>query len=156
MGLNRDPISSSQRFVAVMDTLTIGYMKWVGGEIVDHKMGLVADRFRAAHRNDLDDLGGENWEASEYGDRIDPWQKTKLLVLVSPTAPHDLFTFSTTHLTGSLRQGPRAAESACRRADRRRERARGDPPTPNLGAGAGQELAPQRNQRSSSRARFLR
>jgi hypothetical protein len=95
MGLNRDPISSSQRFVAVMDTLTIGYMKWVGGEIVDHKMGLVADGFRAAHRNDLDDLGGENWEASEYGDRIDPWQKTKLLVLVSPTAPHDLFTFST-------------------------------------------------------------
>ena len=60
MGLNRDPISSSQRFVAVMDTLTIGYMKWVGGEIVDHKMGLVADGFRAAHRNDLDDLGGEN------------------------------------------------------------------------------------------------
>ena len=56
-------------------------------------------------------------------------------------------------LPASLRQRPGAAKGAGRRADDRRERACGDPRTPKLQAGAGQERAPQR---SSSRARFLR
>ena len=118
MGLNRDPIWSSQRFVAVMDTLTIGYMKWVGGEIVDHKMGLVADGFRAAHRNDLDDLGGENWEASEYGDRIDPWQKTRAArARLADRAPRSLYL---QHEHGGRGERDRRLVRGARREHRRR------------------------------------
>ena len=47
------------------------------------------------HRSDLDDFDSETWEVDEDGDRMDPWQKTTLIVLVSATVPHDLFTFST-------------------------------------------------------------
>ena len=95
MGPNKDLISPDKRFVAVMDTLTVGYIKWVGGKPVDSRMGLVADGFRPVHRSELDDLDSKNWEVDENGDRIDPWQKTTLIVFVSPTAPHDLFTFTT-------------------------------------------------------------
>ena len=45
-------------------------------------------------------------------------------------------------LPASLRQRPGAAKGASRRADDRRERACGDPRTPKLQAGAGQERAP--------------
>ena len=100
LGADEALISSSLSFVAVMDTVTIGHIKWVGGKPVDHRMGLVADGFHAVHRNDLDDLDSKNWETDENGARIDPWQKTALLVLASPAAPHDLHTFSTSTVGG--------------------------------------------------------
>ena len=95
MGPDRDLISPSQRFVAVMDTLTVGHMKWFGGKPIDSKMGLVADGFRPVHRNELDDLDSETWETGEKGDRVDPWQETTLVVFASPAAPNDLLTFTT-------------------------------------------------------------
>ena len=94
-GRDRIPISPGKRFVAVMDTVTVGHMKWFGGKVVGSRMGLIADGFHPAHRNELDDLDSATWETDEYGDRKDPWQKTTLLVLASATAPHDLFTFTT-------------------------------------------------------------
>jgi hypothetical protein len=78
-----------------METLTVGYLKWAGGKPVDGRMGLVADGFRAPPRSELDDFDSKNWETDKDGARKDPWQKTTLLVLVAPTAPHDLFTFTT-------------------------------------------------------------
>ena len=101
MGPDRDLISPNTRFVAVMDTATTGYLKWVGGNQVDGRMGLVADGFQPPHRNELDDLDREKWETDDDGARKDPWQKTDLLVLVSPTAPHDLYTFSTSSVGGA-------------------------------------------------------
>lgn len=95
MGADGASISLGQRFVVIMGTLTIGHIKWVGGKPVDHRMGLVADGFSAAHRNDLDDLDSTTWEIDKDRNRIDPWQKTTLLVLAAPTAPYDLFTFAT-------------------------------------------------------------
>jgi hypothetical protein len=95
MGVNGDSISPGMRFVAVMDTLTTGYIKWFGGKPVDSRMGLVADEFRPPYRDELDDLDRENWVVDTRGDRKDPWQRTRLLVLASPAAPYDLFTFST-------------------------------------------------------------
>ena len=95
MGADRDLISPDKLFVAAMDTLTVGYIKWSDGQPVDSRMGLVADGFRPPHRGELDDLDNENWEVGENNDRIDPWQRTTLLVLVSATAARNLFTFTT-------------------------------------------------------------
>jgi hypothetical protein len=94
-GPDRDLISPDQRFVVVMDSVTTGHFKWGGGKVIGSRMGLIADGFHPAHRNDLDDLDSATWEIDEYRNRVDPWQKTTLLVLVSATAPHDLFTFTT-------------------------------------------------------------
>ncbi|HZZ22330.1 MAG TPA: hypothetical protein VFE60_07040 [Roseiarcus sp.] len=97
MGPNKDLISPDKRFVAVMDTLTVGHIKWVDGKQVDHRVGLVADGYHPVHRAELDDFDNrENWETDEYGVRKDPWQPTTLLVLASPAAPHDFYTFTTT------------------------------------------------------------
>jgi hypothetical protein len=100
MGASKDLISPDKRFVAAMDTLTVGHIKWVGGEPVDHQMGLVADGFHPLHRSELDDLDSKTWEVDEDGSRKDPWQQTTLLVLVAPAPPHDFFTFCTTTVGG--------------------------------------------------------
>lgn len=103
MGPNKDLISPDKRFVAVMDTLTVGWMKWVDGEQVDGKMGLVADGFRPVRRDELGDLDRKDWKVAKNGDRIDPWQKTTMMVFASATAPHDLYTFTTNSEGGRLR-----------------------------------------------------
>ena len=95
MGKGKDLVSPDKRFVAVMDTATTGHIKWLGGKQVDSKMGLITDDFRPVHRNQLDDFDRATWEIAKNGDRIDPWQITTLLVLASPAAPHDLYTFTT-------------------------------------------------------------
>jgi hypothetical protein len=82
-GPDRDLISPDQRFVVVMDSVTTGHFKWGGGKVIGSRMGLIADGFHPAHRNDLDDLDSATWEIDEYRNRVDPWQKTTLLVLVS-------------------------------------------------------------------------
>jgi hypothetical protein len=100
MGPDKDLISSVRRFVVVMDSLTTGHIKWDDGKPVDSRMGLVADGFSAVHRAELDDFDSKTWEVDKRGDRVDPWQKTDLLVVASETAPYDLFTFSTTSVGG--------------------------------------------------------
>jgi hypothetical protein len=100
MGPDKDLVPPDMRFVAVMDTATIGFFKWADGKPVDHKTGLIADGFRMPQRRDLDDFDSKSWRVDENGDRVDPWQQTTLLVLVSPDEPHDLFTFSTSTVGG--------------------------------------------------------
>jgi hypothetical protein len=99
-GSGQIPISPNKPFVAVMDTVTIGHMKWGGGKPTDSKMGLVADGFRPLHRNALGDLDSMTWEVDDNNDRVDPWQPTTLIVLISADESHDLFTFSTSTVGG--------------------------------------------------------
>ena len=113
MGPDRDLISPTTRFVAVMSTLTVGHLKWVDNRQVDSRIGLVADGFRRAQRDELGDLDQKNWEADEYGDRKDPWQPTDLLVLVAPAPPHDLYTFSTSSVGGANALADLCGAHAC-------------------------------------------
>ena len=119
MGPDKDLISSDKAFVAVMDTLTVGYIKWCA----DRKpstAGWASSLTGSSPRpQELDDLDSENWEVGDNGDRIDPWQLTNLLVLVSADEPYDPFTFSTSS------QGGRSAIADLCEAhgdDRRRRR----------------------------------
>ncbi len=89
------PVPPDKAFVAVMNTLTTGHIKWADGRPSDAAMGLVADGFQPKDRNDLDDLDPEDWEIGEDGKPQDPWQPTTLLVLVSAEPPPDVVTFST-------------------------------------------------------------
>jgi hypothetical protein len=100
-GQNKDLVSPDKRFVAIMSTLSVGHVKWGGGQPVDSRLGLVADDFRPVHRNELDDLDSDGWELGEDGDRVDPWQPTTLLLLASLHKPHPLFTFSTGTVGGN-------------------------------------------------------
>jgi hypothetical protein len=95
-GPNRDLIPADMAFVPIMDTLTVGFIKWRDGATVDDRLGLVADGFYPPHRNTLDDLDSTNWEIDDNGVRIDPWQRTTLLVFADANEPRNLYTFSTT------------------------------------------------------------
>jgi hypothetical protein len=130
MGSDRDLISPNQRFVAVMDTVTIGHIKWVGGKPVDNKTGLLVDGYRPLHRSELDDFDSKFWEVDGDGVRKDPWQETSLIVLAAPTAPHDLFTFST-----STEGGQGAIGVLCEAHDRATEGV-GQYPVVTLDAGS--------------------
>ena len=129
-GPDKAPISAGETFVAVMNTLTIGFIKWVDGKQVDSQMGLVADGFRMPQRRDLDDYDSKNWRVDENGDLIDPWSPTTLLVLVSADEPHGLHTFST-----STDGGKGAIGDLCEMHARSTEDA-GQYPVVTLGSGS--------------------
>ena len=99
-GLNRASVPSAKTFVAIMNTLMEGHIKWAEGRPVDAAMGLVADGFQPMERDDLGDLDPEEWEIDENKKRQDPWQSTTLLVFVSAEPPHEVYTFSTSTVGG--------------------------------------------------------
>jgi hypothetical protein len=99
-GSKREAVPSAKTFVAIMNTLMEGHIKWVEGRPDDAKMGLVADGFQPQDRNDLGDLDPEDWEIGDDGKRQDPWQPTTLLVFVSAEPPHHVNTFSTSTVGG--------------------------------------------------------
>ena len=100
IGADKDLVSPDQRFVPIMKTLTAGHLKWGDGKPVDSRMGLVADGFRPLHRSELGDLDSEAWEVDERGDRADPWRRMDLIVLASASAPHALYSLSTSSVGG--------------------------------------------------------
>jgi hypothetical protein len=104
-GPDRVPVPPGETFIAVMGTTTVGYLKWIDGKMVDHKMGLAADGFIPVPRRDLDDYDSKSWKVDNDGDLIDPWQPTSLLVLISQAEPHELFTFSTSTAGGESAVG---------------------------------------------------
>lgn len=81
------------KLVAIMNTLTIGWVKWMGGKPVDYRMGLVIDGFTPPRRADLDDYEGDNWEKDGDGDPRDPWQFVNTVVFTEP-ATRAMYTFS--------------------------------------------------------------
>ena len=52
MGSAKDLIPPDQRFIAVMATLTVGYLKWGGGKPIDRQMGLSLMGSAPPQRND--------------------------------------------------------------------------------------------------------
>ena len=65
-----------------MNSLTVGFVKWAGGKVVDDELGLVVDGYRPPHRNELGDLDSKTWEKENDGALKDPWQKATMLVFV--------------------------------------------------------------------------
>jgi hypothetical protein len=92
---DKTPISPDELFVAVMNSLTVGFVKWAGGKVVDDELGLVVDGYRPPHRNELGDLDSKTWEKENDGALKDPWQKATMLVFVRVGPPNEIFTFST-------------------------------------------------------------
>jgi hypothetical protein len=95
-------------FVAVMDTLAIGYLKWKGGKPVDSHMGLIIDGFTPPRRSEVDEIESDTWEVDKSGDLKDPWQFTNTIVLIE-LAAKGIYTFG-----ASTRGGLDAIGKLCR------------------------------------------
>jgi hypothetical protein len=88
-----ETIPLGTRSVAHVDEGMLGYRKWAGNQIVDRRVGRVADRFVPPQRRDLGDTDERNWELRDDGTRTDPWQFHMLLPLtILSTEASYLFT----------------------------------------------------------------
>jgi hypothetical protein len=98
-GQNNREIPVGTRFVANMDGVEVGWVRWEDGSPVEVRMGPVAEYFKPARRADLGDDDRALWAADENGHPRDPWQFTNNLVLAS-VDDAELFTFATSSKGG--------------------------------------------------------
>jgi hypothetical protein len=92
-------IAIGTRFAAVMDSLSVGWLKWWDGAPVDPHMGLVVKGYQPERRTVLGDLDKSLWETDDDGDPKDPWQFTNYLIL-RRCDDGEIFTFTTSSKGG--------------------------------------------------------
>jgi hypothetical protein len=81
VGRDEDAVPAGTRMLALVPSLMRGMVKWVGGSIVDAKMGLVKDGFLVPHRYTLGDLDEDQWEKAPNGEPRDPWARSFVMQL---------------------------------------------------------------------------
>jgi hypothetical protein len=87
--------------VVNMASFKKGLQCWIGKQLVDSKMGLVADGFIPPRWEDLGHTDESQWEIDNYGNPRNPWQETETVELADPKT-RELFTF-TTNSSGGLK-----------------------------------------------------
>jgi hypothetical protein len=60
-------------YIAYVDQMARGFVKFVGGKVTEQRVGKVADGFRAPARQELGDLDESLWEKDTTGKPRDPW-----------------------------------------------------------------------------------
>jgi hypothetical protein len=69
-----DEVAAGREFIAHPDQLAQGYTKFVGGKVVEQKIGIVADpTFVLPSRDELGDTDENRWEIDNNGKPRDPW-----------------------------------------------------------------------------------
>src|SRR5262245_7103691 len=69
------------KFLAYCGDWQRGWVKFVDGELIEKKIGRVADRFIVLERDELDDLDPINWSRDDDNKPIDPWCRQDYLPL---------------------------------------------------------------------------
>jgi hypothetical protein len=111
-GESAEPISEGTKFIAAMDELLVGWIRWDNSKPAEHRMGRVIDRFVPEPRSALGDNNAAAWETDPAGDARDPWQFCNYLVLKN-CATGELFT-----LVASSRGSINAIGDLCRQYSR--------------------------------------
>jgi hypothetical protein len=91
------------RFIAEVQNMERGWVRWRGNRPVDEMMHLVSERVPMPKREDLGDTDEELWEKNRDGSPKDPWQETYKLTLRSVEDPGDddsAYTFTTSSKGG--------------------------------------------------------
>ena len=93
-GQDNDDVAVGTQFVANMDEMLIGWIRWQDNKPTDHIMGKVSAGYQKMRRNELGDLDEKEWEVDDRGDPRDPWQESNYL-LVKGVSDGELYTFTT-------------------------------------------------------------
>lgn len=113
-GKDNRPVPFGICYVANMDAMLGGWVKWKGGKPVAHALVRIADGLLPPERETLGDLDEDAWEVDSDGRPRNPWQKINYLVLADPEGK--LFTFA---ISGSgLREVGALARAYARHADK--------------------------------------
>ena len=93
-GMEAEVLPIGTRLVPDMRQLRAGYIKWNDGEVLDQRIGLVANR-EAVNREDLGDHDENLWPRDQDGTSTDPWQQVRTLPMKDPaTGTEYVFTTS--------------------------------------------------------------
>ena len=93
-GQDNADVPIGTQFVANMDELLIGWIRWADNKPTDHIMGKVAEGYQPPRRNELGDMVESEWEVGDDGRARDPWQLSNYLLL-KDFQEGDLYTFTT-------------------------------------------------------------
>ena len=100
-GQNNDLVEPGTEFVANLDEMLVGWIRWSEMRPTDHVMGKVSRNYQPPHRNELGDLDQSTWELDERGDPRDPWQFSNYLLLQGTDDDSEqLYTFTTSSKGG--------------------------------------------------------
>lgn len=102
MGEDNEEVEEGTQFVANMDELCVGWIRWADSKPTDHVMGKVSEGYQPPRRNELGDDDKAKWEIDEQGRERDPWQFSNYLILKTPGEQGEdaMFTFTTSSRGG--------------------------------------------------------
>jgi hypothetical protein len=91
-----DEVPLGTELTVAIDTWEIGWEKWVGGHLIDRKMGFVFDGYSRPARDELGDMDQSTWPKDEKtGKPADPWQRVDRIIMYAKKGDEDgLYTFS--------------------------------------------------------------
>lgn len=146
VGEDNDEVEEGTQYVANMDELMVGWIRWEDGKPTDQIMGRVSEGYQAPKRNTLGDDDKSKWEVDDQGNERDPWQFSNYLILKTPGENGDdhLFTFTT-----SSRGGLNAIGELCKAYGKAMRQKPDEFPIISLGVGSYQH-----SNRSYGRIKF--
>lgn len=102
VGENNDEVEEGTEYVANMDELMVGWIKWADSKPEEQIMGRVSEGYQPPKRSALGDDDKSRWEVDEQGRERDPWQFSNYLILKTPgeNDEDNLFTFTTSSRGG--------------------------------------------------------
>lgn len=102
VGENNEEVEEGTQYIANMDELMVGWIRWEDNKPTDQIMGKVSEGYQPAKRNTLGDDDKTKWEVDEQGRERDPWQFSNYLILKTPgeAGEDSLFTFTTSSRGG--------------------------------------------------------
>ena len=104
-----DVLPDGTEFIAHIDQLLRGWVKFIDGKVVDRNVGKIAEGYRPPEREELSDADPKSWtEKDTNGEPRDPWTAQWFLPLVGVNSG-DVLTF----VTGS-KGGIAAIGALCR------------------------------------------
>jgi hypothetical protein len=97
-GEGNDLVAVGTKFVANVEELLAGWVRWEDGKAAEQIIGRVADRFRPPLREDLGHTEQSQWDAGSDGKPQDPWTFVNYLPLMD--AAGEAYTFTTSSRGG--------------------------------------------------------
>jgi hypothetical protein len=97
-GEHDDTVQLGTKFIAGMDWLLTGWVRWESGKPAEHRMVRVIDGYSPVSRDELGYLDQSTWEKDAANEPRDPWQLTSYLPMVDES--NEVFTFSTSSRGG--------------------------------------------------------
>jgi hypothetical protein len=99
-GQEEEEVPFGTQFVANMDELLVGWIRWEASKPTDQIMGKVKDNYQIPNRNELGDTDETQWETDAQGQPRDPWQLTNYWLMKGTGDDTELYTFTTSSKGG--------------------------------------------------------